>query len=179
MKTIGLFLLFAVSFITGGNNVPAAVDYDIAKKIDIAIIEKGNIKVLIDEKAFIEAVNNSSLVTKENRVHTFSVLKGISQGEAEKEFYYILLSSKEKNFNLVRVLYNRNGKLVMDQDDFEKEYYTYSYFVSCEGVDGCTPQMFYTDSQLMWSCSDKPVCVSPEEAKKNPCTKSTSLITED
>ena len=178
MKTLGLFLLFAASLISGGNNTATTVDYDLTGKINIAKIEKGTIKVLVDEKSFIKAVNNSMLIG-DTPVHTFKVLKGISIGEAEKEFSYMLLSSNEKNFNLVRALYNRNGKLVMDKGDYENNYLTYSCFVSCDGVDDCIPHMAYIDSKFTWGCSDKLVCVSPEEAKKNPCRKTETVMDAD
>lgn len=175
MKTLSLCMLVVVSFITGSHEQSTAVDYDLTKKVEIAEIKNGTIEISIDKERFIAAINKSMLVD-ESPVHTLEVLKGTAIGNEEKEFYYLALASKHKNFNLVRALYNRNGKLVMDKADLKSNYLTYSYFVSCEGVDGCQPTMFYEDEEFWWSCSDKKACLTKEEAKRNPCTKATSII---
>ncbi|GGB77796.1 hypothetical protein GCM10007424_17350 [Flavobacterium suaedae] len=179
MKALSLLLFLSVFFINKSDSALTHKEYDLTKKTVVAKIKNNTIDIVVNKDAFIQAINNSMLVDiNENPVNSMQVLKGTAFNDSKKEFYYMLFSSDVTNFNLVRLLHNKNGKLIMKNENSlgEEDYLSYSYFVSCEGVDSCKPTMFYEEGKLMWACGESRACLTPEEAKKNPCTKSTSII---
>lgn len=177
MKALSLLLFLSVFFINKSDSSVNVKEYDLTKKTVVAKIKDNTINIVVDKEAFIQAINKS-VQSEHSSVNSMQVLKGIAFNDSEKEFYYMLFSSNTKNVNVVRLLHNKNGKLIMENDTFTEEgqYLEYSYFVSCEGVDSCKPTMFYEEGELMWACGESRVCLTPEEAKKNPCTKSTSIV---
>lgn len=179
MKALSLLLFLSVFFINKSDSPVNVKEYDLTKKTVVAKIKDNTINIVVDKEAFIQAINNSMLVDiNENPVNSMQVLKGTAFNDSKKEFYYMLFSSDATSFNLVRLLHNKNGKLIMQNDTFtgEGQYLGYSYFVSCEGVDSCKPTIFYEKGELMWACGESRACLTPEEAEKNPCLKSTSVI---
>lgn len=175
MKITAFLLLFSVSFLCGGFTTTEEVTYDLSKKITIAEIDNGNLEVLIDTKAFLNTVNKE-IQGKDSQLHKIGIKKGTSLGDEQREFFYIIMSSGEKNIHVVRLLHSRNGKVFMKTASGLRGFTSYDFFIGCEGNENCYPRMFYLDGKFTWSCREKPVCVSDEEAARNPCMSSTTLV---
>ena len=76
-----------------------------------------------------------------------------------------------------------NGKFVTIRDvklyyeDTEEDKYSnLNFFVICEGNEKCFPRLFFDGSKYFWICRDTPVCVTEEEAKRNPCLQTNGIF---
>lgn len=148
MKIAAFLLLFSVSLLCGGFTTSAKKDYNLAKKITIAEIENGQIKILVDEKSFTDALNNSML-TGNNTVSTLQVLK---TEDVPGGLYYLQMAAKDSNFKIVRALYLKKDKLIMDKEREDKDYLMHSYFVSCNG--SCDPVISMHNNKPHWICGE-------------------------
>lgn len=128
--------------------------------------------LLIEESTLVTEINNNfgSNVTQ---LEKCEIVKGVTMGEKEEEFYYIKFTTSITNKTLVKYLFNYNGKLYIDPVN-ETESYQYSY-VSCEGVEDCKPHLFVIDGEKGWTCGTSLVCVA-EVTEENKCIKSSSIF---
>lgn len=164
------FYLLAFYFISIG----AIAQTDLLKeRILIGELKGDKASLVIDTKSFLEAFNNHF---SGRDFTTVAIQQGYTIGEKQELFYYIDIYSGSKDVSIVRWLQNDNGKLYMDNTLTNDDFTHKNFFVSCEGVESCKPNLYAMDNELNWMCGDTPSCVTEEEAKKNPCARTTAVI---
>lgn len=167
MKTV---YLLAFCFISIG----AIAQTDLSRdKILIGELKGDKASVVIDTKSFLKEFNKHFPDMDYNAVEINSQY---TIGEKKEMFYYVDVYSSNKDAHVVRWLNNENGRLYID-NTFKNDFTHKNFYVSCVGVESCKPNLYAMGNELNWICGETPGCVTEEEAKRNPCAKSTSVIT--
>ncbi|MBY8963284.1 hypothetical protein KJK34_11015 [Flavobacterium sp. D11R37] len=164
MRIKGLIVLCIVALMAFSYTTPEETVYNLSQKITVGEVKNGHVKVLINEKAFLKAANDEMTLTPKHHVDALKILKNEA---VPGGLYYIEMSSSKNSFKLVRALYNRNNKLVMDKEASDNDYLLHSYFVSCNGY-GCSPALVYEDEQAYWICESS--------TENSSCERSVSII---
>ncbi|MDQ7961637.1 hypothetical protein [Flavobacterium lindanitolerans] len=145
------------------------------KKLVIAYINDGGYKLEIDKTEFIKQINEK-LYKGESIIDNLEIKKDYTVGDKKIEYHYINLSSRSRHLNIVRFLFNDNGKLYIDKS-YNEETFTYvDFYIACEGYEGCLPKLFIYDSVFSWSCRDFVGCVTYETAETYKCKQSTIVF---
>lgn len=164
-----IYFIALTAFLSGS---AMAQKTDLMKdKILIGEVKNDKFKVVVDTKSFLLAMNEQF----DGDYDHVEIKTDHTLGEKKEKFYYVNVSSGSDGSSIVRWLSNKNGRLYMENstgdDTTHKDFY-----VSCKGVDKCTPHLYADNKKMNWICGEKPGCLTEEEAKRNPCRREISLV---
>lgn len=121
----------------------------------IGKIDKENFSLLIDESDFLKKMNDS-LFTGENFLKEVLIVKDITKGDYENDYYYVKFISENSEYN--RLLLNKNNNLFIVNENKE-EYTVYDFYFSCKGNDdNCKVRLFNIGNEFIWSCRESIIC---------------------
>lgn len=145
------------------------------EKLLIGEVKNNEIIFKIDKNKFITQLNKE-LFLSDDVIDKLEVNIGYTLGDKEIKYYYLNLTSSKRNLNVVKYLFDREGKLFIDKS-YNTEDYTYvDFYISCEGGSFCKPRLFLIDDTYSWSCREFLGCVIEESDKVNACKQSTIVF---
>lgn len=150
-----LFLpVVIISFVSGKQ---VNTDSNKSRQKNVFAVIKNNSFVFKADTLDYKTKVRKALFPKEKwSFNKISIIKQLTLGD-KKEFYYILLTTKDGKIKVGKWL-NKNGETlsvndeIADGDLFEQSY------LSCVGDGSCYPQVYQEGSQKMWGCSEDIKC---------------------
>lgn len=144
------------------------------EKLFVGELINDSIAIRIDKANFIKEINHS-MFKDENIIDELTIKTNYTLGDKKVKYYHLNLSSSKKKLNIIRWLFNRDGKLYIDKSP--EEGFTYAdFYMTCEGIEGCKPRLYIYDSEYSWGCRDFLGCVTEEEAESNRCSQSATVF---
>ena len=170
-------LLFIVIIFSGKSFSQKTIEsYKLENKTLIAkIFENSKIDFILDKNILLNTINKQ-LNENLKSFDEINIKSGTHKQENFK-YYYLELKTKASNKTFVKWLVNRNNELYYEDSENEK-YSSLNFFVICEGNENCYPRLFFDGEKYFWICRENPVCVTKEEAIKNPCKQTTGFFGE-
>lgn len=134
----------------------------------IGKINKENFSLSIDKFKFLKKMNDS-LFDGENFLKEMLIVKDITKGDSENDYYYVKFISENNEYN--RLLMNKNNNLFIVNENKE-EYTVYDFYFSCKGNDeSCSVRLFNIGNEFIWSCRETIICESDSN-----CSSFTTIL---
>jgi hypothetical protein len=145
------------------------------KLVAVGTIANGKTEITVDKAGLVQYINHN-LFDDKAVIDNVIIENAITFGDRRESFYYLSYTSTKDGTQVVRYLVKK-GDTIYTEDTAEIGFK--DFYVSCKGVASCFPHIVISEGKHKWSCGEKLVCPSPEEAAKNPCALITSLVLPD
>src|SRR5690606_2985949 len=148
-----------------------ASNISLREELLVAEVKENNIIFKVNKREFINEANKE-FFSGIDIIDSFDIISSHTIGNEKVHYYYLVLSSTTKDVRIARWLFERDGKLYMENSADDTLGYTY-FFVKCEGTSPCEPSLVNGNSGFFWICGEEIFECSMDETK---CTKTLKLL---
>lgn len=172
MKIIKFLSVVLIASCANGKHANTDINKSIQKNI-FAVIKNESFIFQADTLDYKTKIRKALFPKQNWSFNKISIIKQLTLGD-KKEFYYILLTTKDGKIKVAKWL-NKNGKDLSINDEITTGDLFEQSYLSCIGDGSCYPQVYQVGDQKMWGCSEDIMCYINGKADVN-CQSYKSIL---